>query len=154
MDDGGPTASIIAYVALLLADMFFYGFGAALGSLNEKEMERRAEEEKDKKAIRLKAIISDPFKYENTVQMITSLINVIIGAVHLVLLLHAVANGLSFVAERQLGLESIPVGIIMAAAAILSTLLLLYITLTLGVLLPTRLTASPSKFIPKPSMTP
>ena len=57
MDDGGPTASIIAYVALLLADMFFYGFGAALGSLNEKEMERRAEEEKDKKAIRLKAII-------------------------------------------------------------------------------------------------
>ena len=141
MDDGGPTASIIAYVALLLADMFFYGFGAALGSLNEKEMERRAEEEKDKKAIRLKAIISDPFKYENTVQMITSLINVIIGAVHLVLLLHAVANGLSFVAERQLGLESIPVGIIMAAAAILSTLLLLYITLTLGVLLPKKLAA-------------
>ena len=36
MDDGGPTASIIAYVALLLADMFFYGFGAALGSVNGK----------------------------------------------------------------------------------------------------------------------
>lgn len=141
MDDGGPTASIIAYVALLLADMFFYGFGAALGSLNVKEIERRAEEERDKKAIRLKAIINDPLKYENTVQLIISLINVIIGAVHLAVLLRAVADGLQFVTERQLGLEGIPMGVIMVAAAVLSTVLLLYITLTLGVLLPKKLAA-------------
>lgn len=141
MDDGGPTASIIIYVVLLLADMFFYGFGAALSSLNEKEVERRAEEEKDKKAIRLRAIIGNPAKYENTVQLIISLINVIIGAVHLVLLLHAVADGLKFVAERQLGMAVVPMGIIMAVAAVLSTLALLYITLTLGVLLPKKLAA-------------
>lgn len=139
MDDGGPTASIIVYVVLLLADMFFYGFGAALGSLNEKEIERRAEEEKDKKAIRLKAIIGSPAKYENTVQLIISLINVIIGALHLVLLLHSVAEGLQFIAQRQLGLEGIPMGVIMAVAAVLSTLILLYVTLTLGVLLPKKL---------------
>lgn len=141
MDDGGPTASIIIYAVLLLADMFFYGFGAALGSLNEKEIERRAGEEKDKKAIRLEAIISSPAKYENTVQMIMSLINVIIGAMHLVLLLHVVAEGLQFVAERQLGLEGIPVNVVMAVAAVLATFLLLYITLTLGVLLPKKLAA-------------
>ena len=57
MDDGGPTASIIFYVAMLLIDMFFYGFGAALDSLNEKEIERRAEEDieghsRDRKSIR------------------------------------------------------------------------------------------------------
>ena len=58
MDDGGPTASIICFAALLLTDMFFYGFGAAVNSLNEKEIERRAEEEKDKKSVRLRRIIS------------------------------------------------------------------------------------------------
>ncbi len=141
MDDGGPTASIIIYVVLLLADMFFYGFGAALSSLNEKEIGRRADEEKDKKAIRLKAIIGNPTKYENTVQLIISLINVIIGAVHLVVLLRSVADGLKFVAERQLGFISIPMNVIMVVAAVLSTFLLLYITLTLGVLLPKKLAA-------------
>lgn len=147
MDDGGPTASIIIYVVLLLVDMFFYGFGAALSSLNEKEIERRAEEEKDKKAIRLKAIISNPLKYENTVQLIISLINVIIGAVHLGLLLQMVAEGLQVLTDGQLGAESIPAGVVMAVAAVLSTVLLLYITLTLGVLLPKKIAArSPERW--------
>ena len=35
MDDDGPTASIIFFVVFLLIDAFFYGFGAALGALNE-----------------------------------------------------------------------------------------------------------------------
>ena len=56
MDDSGPTASII-FVVLLFIDVFFYGFGAAISNLNEKEIERRAEEEKDKKSIRLQKIM-------------------------------------------------------------------------------------------------
>ena len=87
MDDDGPTASICVFLILLFIDMFFYGFGAAVDSLNEKEMERRAEEEKDRKAIRLKAIISNPTEYVNTVQLITTLNNIVIGAFHLGLLL-------------------------------------------------------------------
>ena len=136
MDDGGPTASIICFAALLLIDMFFYGFGAAITALNEKEVERRAEEEKDRKSIRLKMIISNPAEYEDTVQLITILINIVIGAVHLGLLLGNVSGGLQFVAEHQLKLKAVPAEVIVVLAAILSALLLLYITLTLGVLLP------------------
>lgn len=139
MDDGGPTASIIFFVVLLLIDVFFYGFGAALSSLNEKEIERRAEEDKDKKSIRLKNLISNPAEYDNTVQLITTLINVIIGGVHLGLLLRNLSNGLQFVAENQFQLESIPAGVIMAVAAVISACLLLYITLTIGVLLPKKI---------------
>lgn len=147
MDDGGPTASIIFFVVLLFIDMFFYGFGAALDSLNEKEIERRAEEEKDKKSIRLKAIISNPTEYINTVQLITTLINIVIGAVHLSLLLRSLSRGLEFVAQRQLSLENVPGGIILALAAVISTFLLLYITLTLGVLLPKKIGArNPEKW--------
>ena len=152
MDDGGPTASIIFYVALLLIDMFFYGFGSAVNSLNEKEIERRAEEDReghsrDKKSIRLQAIIGNPVKYVNTVQLITTLINILIGTVHLRLLLKSLSGGLQHLTERQLHLEGNPAGIIVAAAWALSAFLLLYITLTLGVLLPKRLGArAPEKW--------
>lgn len=141
MDEDGPTASIIFFVALLLIDVFFYGFGAALSSLNEKEIERRAEEEKDRKSIRLKSMISDPSGYDNTMQLITTLINVVIGAVHLGYMLRSLSSGLEFVAENQLKLEEIPTKLIMVVAAVLSTFLLLYITLTIGVLLPKKIAA-------------
>lgn len=140
-DDGGPTASIIIYAALLFVDMFFYGFGAALSSLNRTEIERRAEEEKDKKSIRLNAIIGNPTEYVNTVQLITTLINVIIGAVHLGLLLGLVSNGIRLMAESRFRPGEIPAGVIMAVASVLSMLVLLYITLTLGVLLPKKIAA-------------
>lgn len=141
MDDSGPTASIIFFIVLLLIDMFFYGFGAALSSLNQKEVERRADEENDKKSVRLRKIIGNPTEYVNTVQLITTLINVIIGAVHLGVLLRSVESGLKFLAEHQLKLKVVPAEAILVIAAVLSTLLLLYITLTLGVLLPKKIAA-------------
>lgn len=141
MDDSGPTANIIFFAVLLLIDLFFYGFGAAISSLNQKEVERRAEEENDKKSVRLKKIIGNPTEYVNTVQLITTLINVIIGAVHLGILLRSVQNGLTFLTERQLKLKVVPAEAILIIAAVLSTLLLLYITLTLGVLLPKKIAA-------------
>ncbi len=147
MDDGGPTASIICFAALLLIDMFFYGFGAAIAALNEKEVERRAEEEKDRRSIRLKKIISNPAEYEDTVQLITILINIVIGAVHLGLLLRNLSKGLQLVAEHQLKLETVPGELIAVLAAVLSALLLLYITLTIGVLLPKTVAArAPEKW--------
>lgn len=124
MDDGGPTASIIFFVVLLLIDMFFYGFGAAIHSLNEKEIERRAEEEKDRKAIRLRAIISNPAEYENTVQLITTLINIVIGAVHFGLLLRTLSKGIRIVAQHQFKLEVLPASVIAVLAAVIATVLL------------------------------
>jgi len=141
MDDSGPTASIIFFIVLLLIDMFFYGFGAAISSLNEKEVERRADEEKDKKSVKLKKIIDNPTEYVNTVQLITTLINVIIGAVHLGILLRSMVSGLKFLTENQLKLNVIPAEAVLAVASVLSTLVLLYITLTLGVLLPKKIAA-------------
>lgn len=139
--DSGPTASIIFFIVLLLIDMFFYGFGAALDSLNEKEIERRADEEKDRRSLRLKKMIGNPTDFINTSQLVTTLVNVTIGAVHLGLLLQAISQGLQFLTERKLKLESISTEAVIVAAAVLSTILLLYITLTLGVLLPRKIAA-------------
>jgi len=141
MDDDGPTASIIVFFVLLFVDMFFYGFGAAITALNDKEIEERAQEDKDKKSLRLQKIIGNPAEYVNTVQLITTLINVILGAVHLSTMLGVMSRWLSVLTERQLKLDWIPAEAILILAAVLSTLLLLYIVLTLGVLLPKKVAA-------------
>ena len=83
MDDGGPTASMILFAVLILTDMFFYGFGSAINSLNIKDIERKAREENDKKSRRLAAIIEEPAKYVNMVQLIVTLINIVMGSFYL-----------------------------------------------------------------------
>ena len=143
MDDGGPTASIIFFVLLLLIDMFLYGFEAALNSLNEKEIERRSGEEKNKKTLRLKYMLDNPADFVNTSQMVTMLVNIAIGAVHLGLLtqvfMWGISSGLQTVSDIQFRLKYISFEAIVTAAALLATVLLLYITMTFGVLLPRKI---------------
>lgn len=115
MDDGGPTASYIIFFALLLVDMLFYGFGAAVKELNAKELSDQFEESGSKKAKRLYKIVVRPEQYINTVQFVASLINLIMGG---------------FFWKVY---DSVPF--------ILSGALLLYILLTFGVLIPKRLGA-------------
>lgn len=139
MDDSGPTAGIILFVCLILTDMFFYGFGAALGSVNEKEVERRTEEEGDKRSRRLRMMIDNPTEYVNTVQLITTLINIVMGAVCLGMLQRSIREGLHFLTESRPDMGGIPASVTVVIAAVLATLLILYIVLTLGVLLPKRI---------------
>ena len=113
MDDGGPTASYIIFLVLLLVDMLFYGFGAAAKELNAKELSDQIAENGSKKAKRLYRIVVHPEQYINTVQFVVSLINLIIGGFFCLMY------------------GSVPL--------ILSGALLLYILLTFGVLIPKRL---------------
>lgn len=93
MDDGGPTASCIFFFALLLIDMLFYGFGEAVRELNAKELSEQFKEKGNngqrasraalmlnKKAERLYKITISPGQYINTVQLVVTLINLVMGA--------------------------------------------------------------------------
>ncbi len=113
MGDDGPTASIIIFCILLLIDMFFYGFGAALTTLDGKEL--KAGEEKKTK--RLKRIMEKPARYVNTVQLIGTLINIGIGAFYLELLGTYIKS------------------------YFLAAVILIYIILTFGILIPKRVAA-------------
>lgn len=142
MEDPGPMVGIVFFV-LLLMDMFMYGFGAAISNLNDKEVERRAEEEKDEKSRRLLKIMEHPERYVSAVQLIAALINMIAGAVYLNIWMRIVAATLRRLTEAQLLAMSIPAGALTVGfnvlAAILSALALLYIFLTFGVLLPRKI---------------
>ena len=100
---------------LLSADIFLYGFGSAVTNLNSKEVERRAQEDRDKKSRKLLRIMRKPERYVNMVQFVVTLINVMAGAFYLNLW------GDSMI------------------AIVLSAVALLYIFLTFGVLLPKKI---------------
>lgn len=139
MDDGGPTASYIIFLALLLIDMLFYGFGAAAKELNSKDLYEEAEEKKNKKAKRLYEIAVDPERYINTVQLVITLINLVMGG----FFLSVWKRHIQLLLDRELVgrfLETQPDPVLLSAASlILSGALLLYILLTFGVLIPKKL---------------
>ena len=113
MGDDGPTASIIVFFLLLLIDMFFYGFGAALTALDGKELKDGDE----KKTKRLKKIMENPSRYVNTVQLVGTLINIGMGAVYLELLGTYIKS------------------------YFFAAVILIYVLLTFGVLIPKRIGA-------------
>lgn len=131
MDDGGPTASIIIFVGLLLVNMLFYGFGAAIQCLNRKEVEKRAENKK-KASERLLKIMEKPERYVNTVQFVVTLINLIVGWFYLRMWLEFVRNAaakVTFLPVRAIGVVSLCI----------TMLFLVYVLLTFGILIPKRI---------------
>lgn len=141
MEDGGPTAAGIIFFVLLLTDILFYGFGAAVKELNVKELSEETEGGKKKKAERLSAIVEHPAQYINTVQLVVSIVNLIIGGYFLSCVK---ANIQAFMEDKiQKGLPDMQINpeMLSVLALLLSGFILLYILLTFGVLLPKKLGA-------------
>lgn len=134
MDDGGPTASYVIFFVLLLIDMLFYGFGAAIRELNSKELSESAQAG-DKRAGKLYKISVNPEQYINTVQLVVTLINLVMGGFFLRVFGRAVRGAL----EGGYLKDAFSPAIITVFAFILSGAALMYILLTFGVLIPKRL---------------
>ena len=80
MDDGAASAgSVILFLVMLFIEAVLVGFNKASVLMNEKEISRRAEEDKDKKSILLNRIIERATIYVNSIQMITTLIELVMG---------------------------------------------------------------------------
>lgn len=140
-DDSGPTASIIFFVVLVLIDMFFYGFSSAITSLNEKEIERKAEEEKDRKSQKLVKIIGNPARYVNTLQVVISLIHIIVGAFYVGIWSKSIDDSLNLLVANNLKNLNIHGEVISGVAMVITVVIILYILLTFGVLLSKKIAA-------------
>lgn len=148
MDDSGPTASIILFLLFVLIDMLFYGFGAAIQVLNRNDTERKAEEDKDIKSIRLFQMMNNPSKFINTVQLVVTFIQIIIGGIYFNTLQYQVLHMLKFFKEKQIPIIStIEIGMISSISFLVTGLLIIYVLLTFGVLIPKRIASKyPEKF--------
>lgn len=136
MDDGGTSVCIIIiFFVLLLIEAILYGFQKAIVLMNEKEIERKAQEEKDKKSLLLYEIVKRSTIYVNSIQMIITLIDLVMGYVYLPIWTRRFQAGLSQIAFLQnIGNTGIHMMALVTAA-----ICLMYILLTFGTLFPKKL---------------
>ncbi len=136
MDDGSYSASsIILFFVLLLIEAILTGFNKAIHLMNEKEIERRAQEEKDIKSILLNRIVERSTIYINSIQMVTTLIELVMGCFYLPRWTAAFSGELS----RLSLFENFSETGIRWIALVAATFCLMYVILTFGILFPKKI---------------
>lgn len=75
----GDIGILVLLLVCTALEAMLYGFGAGSRQISESEVERRATEDEDKKAIRLLHIIEEPKKYVNTVQFMSTVMLLALG---------------------------------------------------------------------------
>lgn len=144
MDISEPGATIIL-IFLLLVDMLYYGFGAAVDQLNVNEIELKAQGG-DRKSERLLQMINQPAIYVNTTHLMIAISHVLIGWFYMGSWAMAFENFLSAFVQNTLQF-SIATQLTAAISGLAAFVLALYILLTFGVLLPRKLVlGNPSRW--------
>lgn len=136
MDDGEASASsIILFFVLLFIEAILTGFHRAITLMNEKEIERKAREEQDKKSVLLNRIAVRATVYVNSIQMITTLIELVMGCFFLPRWTQTFMVWLGKLSFFQ----GISVNSLRWISLVLATFCLMYVILTLGILFPKKL---------------
>ena len=79
MDDGYSPLSILLFLAFVVLEAAFYGFGAAIQNVSANELEREMELG-NKKAQKLLKIVNRPSQFINSIQIVTNVIGIVLGA--------------------------------------------------------------------------
>ncbi|MCM1103479.1 MAG: hemolysin family protein [Clostridium sp.] len=139
MDTADAALSILLFVGLLVMNMIFYGFGVAIQNLNISDVEALYEQNHDKKSKRILKVSKGITKYVNTVQVVVTLAQLIMGGFFLRIFI-SVARGIfrqltdaPHVAAIRLILQMVPV--------FLAFVFLGYILLLVGVMIPKKIAA-------------
>lgn len=133
MEDGSPLWGLVIYVIFIILHGILYGFGAAIQNLNEKNVEKKAEEG-DKRSSRLLHIMDQPNRFVNTLLIVITLINMMIGAYEYGILRRWLIR-LFDVREGNLWLRML----FQAAIIIIPALVLLIILMVFGTVVPKKL---------------
>jgi putative hemolysin len=129
MDDSHPLLFIAVFIAFIVIDFIFFGFGAAIQNVNETDLEKDMEEG-DLKAGRILKIVNRPGRFINSIQIASVLIGFITGA----FLAGHVTGNLSAALERS-GLPGARV-----ISYFLVFLVALVAMVSFGIVIPKRLT--------------
>lgn len=101
MELEGPLCGGILFALMLVLDIIFYGFGAALQALNKTQLEEKAGEN-DKKSRLLNQMVENPTAFVNTLHLMATVVNVGIGAYEL----HLFGSAMGSYLESNMGLEN------------------------------------------------
>lgn len=133
MDDSGPTVGYLLLPVLMLADVIFYGFGAAIRELNTKDLAEKAQNG-SKKAVRLYEIATKPNKFINTLQFVVTLVNLVFGGTFLKEFQELMRQIIDARVDMQMNQS-----LLLVVSTLITGAVVLYIILTFGILLPKKL---------------
>ena len=117
------------FLVLIFVNFLLYGFGTAIQTLNKGMIEKSCEDG-NKKAKRLNQMMEKPVTFVNTLQLVVTLINFIIGAFYVDVFAMVIRG---WILDERPFLTTV--------SFILSMVLLLYIFLAIGVLAPKKIAA-------------
>lgn len=139
MDTADAALSALLFVGLLVMNIIFYGFGVAIQNLNISEVEELYEQKHDKRSRRILKVSKGITKYVNTVQVVVTLAQLIMGGFFLRIFISAARRVLRQLTGSPQGavvefiLQMIPV--------LLAFVFLTYILLLVGVMIPKKIAA-------------
>jgi len=134
MDDGYWPFSIILFAGLILLEAAFFAFGTAIQNVNTGNLEKEAAEG-NKKAGRLLKIAGRPARYASSVQIVTSVIGMIIGAY----ILRRWSRMLEYLLRQKVaGAQTMADFWIPAVSLVAIGILILVLSITFGVLIPKK----------------
>lgn len=130
----------ILFLLLLIIDIFIYGFRVALSSIDDKELERKVEEEKDHKASLIAAYVDDPARVNRFAVLAATLVHVVMGASILSLMM---SRGVEIIEPILKGevwhTEYFGTNLLHILVAVVVTLVFVYVVNTVGIILPRKL---------------
>lgn len=125
MGESQTYIGIALFVLFLIIDAVLYAFSAALGSINDKELDKKVEEG-NKRAVRLKKLMDEPSRFGDTLDIVVFVTNVVAGAYILGVIQRRIGRS---VADDSPWLKWLPV---------LIALTMLLILIVFGVLIPKK----------------
>ncbi|MBE5843303.1 MAG: HlyC/CorC family transporter [Butyrivibrio sp.] len=144
MDDAGPTATyfLLIFIIMILIDVLFYGFGAAIENLKPEDLNSKDKDDSNGKVLSKRSarnaekvlqILEHPSRYINTIQLVTLLVNMILGVTY-IRVFSSLIGGL---------LDGILTNVVLnqVVSYLAAVLIIMYLVLTFGVLIPRKLGA-------------
>ncbi|MGN0132836.1 MAG: hemolysin family protein [Lachnospiraceae bacterium] len=138
MDDALWTVSAISFVVLLAVEVIYYGFGSAIQNLNISQIKESAEENENKKSRQILQLAENPQKYVNTVQLLVTCIQLVIGGYFIRVFQNVIDNPI----HNLLGRYQTATNIV---SLLISGFVMLFMILTFGVLVPKKVGAKYAK---------
>ena len=140
MFENGEPAYFIIFLVLLLIDVLIYGFQSAVNSVDEKELERKAFEEKDSKAILIERYEDNPTKINHLTSIVATLMHVIWGAsLYKILFEEGLLIVRPFSDIKIFSTDILGASLLHILVSVVVVLLIIFIITAFGIILPRKL---------------
>lgn len=139
MDDGNPLLRVMMFIAFIVLDAVFYGFGAAIQNVSTSDLEDQLEDG-NKKAGKLLRIVNRPTRFVNTIQITSNIIGMVTGA----FVLRQLGEGFNYVLTKNRGVSVYGLSVL---SFVLVAAVLIVVLISFGIIIPKRLAAlNPEKW--------